>query len=84
MTSTYHVIKGHYREDDGTLEPGTLDLLAEGGQFVDDAVGIRGVLIARRYPVCAGVTDIEITSSVGAWQFVVAEGECERIGMPIQ
>jgi len=80
---TNHTLRGQYREDDGTLELGTLDIEAKNGTFLDNSIGVVGTLTARRYAEGGGNTSIQITSSVGAWQFVAAEGECERIGMPV-
>lgn len=76
-------IKGHYREDDGTIEPGTLDVDTKDGAFVCDEIGAIGTLTARHYAEGGGNFSVQITSSVAAWKFVAADGECERIGMPI-
>jgi hypothetical protein len=78
---TNHIVKGHYRQDGGYLERGTLLLEKNGAVFRDTNLG--GILTASRYKVTSDIAGIEITSSLGAWEFVPDDGECDRIGMPV-
>lgn len=75
------IIKGHYRDESGLLEPGELHLEMRDGEWRGAFSGHR--LRARRYAVCAGIEGVEITSPDSLTEFLPGDGELQRIGMPI-
>ncbi len=81
-----HIIKGHYRNEDGLLEPGRLMLekVADGWRSAEGLWRLE----ASKYVICrdsVGVASvgIEIASPDSMTNFLPDEGECERIGMVV-
>ncbi len=81
-----HIVKGHFRDESGLLEPGTLlaEKHADGWRHPETLARMT----AREYVVCrdhAGVATlgVEIDSPDAIWCFVPDPGECERIGMEV-
>lgn len=75
------IIKGHYRNDSGTLSIGTLMVDSVDGRFFEAESG--ATLEARRYSVSNEIEGIEIISPDSCIEFLPNEGEAERIGMPV-
>lgn len=78
-----HIIKGHFRDESGMLQVGTLmvDML-NSGLFFEVETGFR--LEAKRYAITKEYEGVEITSPDAVWEFLPDDGELDRIGMPIQ
>lgn len=76
-----HILKGHYRNESGSLEVGTLVLHKDGSRLLDET---GGIISAAEYKVAQGVVGTEIVSDRGVWEFLPDDGECERVGLPIK
>jgi len=80
-------LRGHYREESGTVVPGTLDLRRDEGGWFDPGLEFRDLPTlyckAREFLITPDIKGIEITG-IGGQPFLPADGECERIGLPIE
>ena len=78
-----HILKGHWRDDQGLMTIGTLLVEKKDGNFIVPDTGSR--LYATAYAYCSDEdkTAVEITGPHVAWYFAADRGECERIGMPV-
>lgn len=79
MTVQVRIIKGHYREEGGSLTQGSLVLIDVPGKGICTEGG--GQLRARRYKT-AGVECVELYGPDIGFVFLPDDGECERGGIP--
>lgn len=77
-----HIIKGHYRNDSGALEVGTLMVDRVGKSYIDAQGGFR--LFAENYAVTSDTQGVQVTSPDAAFEFLPDAGELDRIGMPVK
>lgn len=77
-----HILKGHFRQGDGQLESGRLRLeRTANGDFLDR---YQHKVSAWRYTIAGDLTGVQVESAGAVWEFLPDDGECERVGMPIQ
>lgn len=81
MNSRIRIIKGHYREEGGSLTPGSLTVIDMPGQGLCSENG--GEVRARRYQVAGEIEGLELYGPDIAFDFLPNEGECERVGIPV-
>lgn len=81
MSLQVRVLKGHYREEGGSLTQGSLVLIDVPGKGICTEGGLQ--LRARRYKVATGVEGIELYGPEIGFDFLPDEGECERVGIPV-
>lgn len=81
MTLQIRSIRGHYREEGGSLTPGSLVLIEVSGKGVCTEGG--GLVRARRFKVAEGVECVELYGPEIGFEFFPDEGECERVGIPV-
>ncbi|OLU25535.1 hypothetical protein BVH03_17990 [Pseudomonas sp. PA15(2017)] len=74
-------IKGHFREQDGSLNQGSLVLIDVPGKGICTEGGRQ--VRARRFRASDGVNRIELYGSDIGFDFLPDEGECEREGIPV-
>ncbi|TWC12498.1 MULTISPECIES: hypothetical protein [unclassified Pseudomonas] len=81
MNTRIRIMKGHYREEGGSLTPGSLTLIDMQDKGVCAENG--GEVRARRYQVTGEVEGLELYGNEIAFVFLPDEGECERVGIPV-
>lgn len=81
MNPQVRTIKGHYREEGGSLTPGSLTLIdmPDKGLCAENGGTVR----ARRYQVTGEIEGLELYGDDIAFDFLPEEGECERVGIPV-
>lgn len=80
-------LRGHRQEEGGTVVPDMLDLHRDEGGWFDPGLEFRDLptiyATAREFLITPDIRGIEITG-IGGHIFLPADGECERIGLPIE
>lgn len=74
-------IKGHYREEGGSLIEGSLVFIDVPGKGICTKDGAP--LRARRVKVSSTTECIELYGPQMGFNFLPDEGECERVGIPV-
>lgn len=74
-------IKGHYRDQGGSLNQGSLVLVDVPGKGICTEGGLQ--VRARRFRANDGVDGIELYGPDIGFDFLPDEGECEREGIPV-
>lgn len=74
-------INGHYREEDGSLTQGSLVFIDVPGKGICTEDGDQ--LRARRFKASSTTECVELYGSKIGFDFLPDEGECERVGIPV-
>lgn len=81
MTIQIRSLSGHYREEDGSLTPGSLVLIDMPGKGICTEGGLQ--VRARRFKAAPTLECVELYGPEIGFAFLAAEGECERVGIPV-
>lgn len=78
MSLHVRVLKGHYREEDGSLTQGSLVLIDVPGKAICTE---EGPASRSSFKDSTGVEGVELYDL--DFEFLPDEGECERVGIPV-